>query len=131
MYHEDQTSPDTRIVGFHVIPSRYAIFHDLQLAYMFGTYKFSARICFKYFVLLLFTFGFPFHLHMNYGVIYICNSAVLICHSIKHEYGAWDDNNPTAQTCNANIKITPGSHTPQEVASDAYVVFSYDVTFEV
>ncbi|CAL5048350.1 unnamed protein product [Urochloa decumbens] len=71
LYHEDQTSPDARIVGFHVIPS-----------------------------------------------------------SIKHEYGAWDDNNPTAQTCNANIKITPGSHTPQEVAPDAYVVFSYDVTFE-
>ncbi|OEL24078.1 Transmembrane 9 superfamily member 7 [Dichanthelium oligosanthes] len=49
---------------------------------------------------------------------------------IKHEYGAWDDKNPSAQTCNANIKITPGSHTPQEVAPDAYVVFSYDVTFE-
>ncbi|KAM3212340.1 hypothetical protein ACQJBY_065427 [Aegilops geniculata] len=50
--------------------------------------------------------------------------------SIKHEYGAWDDKNPTVQTCNANTKITPGSHTPQEVAPDAYVVFSYDVTFE-
>ncbi|GJN38674.1 hypothetical protein PR202_gb27739 [Eleusine coracana subsp. coracana] len=71
LYHEDQTAPDARIVGFHVIPS-----------------------------------------------------------SIKHEYGAWDDKNPTVQTCNANIKITPGSHTPQEVAPDAYVVFSYDVTFE-
>ncbi|KAJ1259634.1 hypothetical protein BS78_10G170700 [Paspalum vaginatum] len=71
LYHEDQTSPDARIVGFHVIPS-----------------------------------------------------------SIKHEHGTWDDNNPTAQTCNANIKITPGSHTPQEVAPDTYVVFSYDVTFE-
>ena len=52
-------------------------------------------------------------------------------YSIKHEYGAWDDKNPTVQTCNANTKITPGSHTPQEVAPDAYVVFSYDVTFEV
>ena len=59
------------------------------------------------------------------------NFFLLICYSIKHEYGAWDDTNPTAQTCNANIKITPGSHTPQEVAPDAYVVFSYDVTFEV
>ncbi|PWZ08092.1 Transmembrane 9 superfamily member 7 [Zea mays] len=31
LYHEDQTSPDARIVGFHVIPSRFAIFHDVQL----------------------------------------------------------------------------------------------------
>ncbi|KAF0901812.1 hypothetical protein E2562_006446 [Oryza meyeriana var. granulata] len=50
--------------------------------------------------------------------------------SIKHEYGAWDDKNPTVQTCNANNKITPGSHTPQDVVPEAYVVFSYDVTFE-
>jgi hypothetical protein len=57
-------------------------------------------------------------------------SFLFVC-SIKHEYGAWDDKNPTVQTCNANIKITPGSHTPQEVSPDAYVVFSYDVTFEV
>jgi hypothetical protein len=52
-------------------------------------------------------------------------------YSIKHEYGDWDAKNPIVQTCNANTKITPGSHTPQEVAPDAYVVFSYDVTFEV
>jgi transmembrane 9 superfamily protein 2/4 len=50
--------------------------------------------------------------------------------SIKHEYSAWDDKNPTVQTCNANNKITPGSHTPQDVVPEAYVVFSYDVTFE-
>ncbi|KAL5661190.1 hypothetical protein ACJX0J_028315, partial [Zea mays] len=83
LYHEDQTSPDARIVGFHVIP-----------------------------------------------IIYIYNSFVLICYNIKHEYGAWDDNNPTVQTCNANIKVTPGSHTPQEVAPDADVVFSYVSTFK-
>ncbi|KAL5199371.1 hypothetical protein ABZP36_020574 [Zizania latifolia] len=50
--------------------------------------------------------------------------------SIKHEYGTWDDKNPTVQTCNANNKITPGSHTPQDVVPEAYVVFSYDVSFE-
>ncbi|KAL5225650.1 hypothetical protein ABZP36_012289 [Zizania latifolia] len=50
--------------------------------------------------------------------------------SIKHEYGAWDDKNPTVQTCHANNKITPGSHTPQDVVPEAYVVFSYDITFE-
>ncbi|KAG8094555.1 hypothetical protein GUJ93_ZPchr0012g20471 [Zizania palustris] len=71
LYHEDSNSPESRIVGFHVIPS-----------------------------------------------------------SIKHEYGAWDDKNPTVQTCNANNKITPGSHTPQDVVPEAYVVFSYDITFE-
>ena len=122
LYHEDQTSPDARIVGFHVIPSRYAIFHDLQLLL-----SSVSNVLFSYCLHLISHFG----RHMNYGAIYICNSFLLICYSIKHEYGAWDDTNPTVQTCNANIKITPGSHTPQEVAPDAYVVFSYDVTFEV
>jgi transmembrane 9 superfamily member 2/4 len=120
LYHEDQTSPDARIVGFHVIPSRYAIFHDQLLSSV-------SKILFSYCLHLV----SHFHLPMKYGVIYIYNSFVLICYSIKHEYGAWDDNNPKVQTCNANIKVRPGSHTPQEVAHDAYVVFSYDSTFKV
>lgn len=32
-------------------------------------------------------------------------------------------------TCNA--QITPGGQTPQEVAADAYIVFTYDVSFQV
>ncbi len=63
----------------------------------------------------------------RYNVPFAC----LFVYSIKHEYSAWDDKNPTVQTCNANNKITPGSHTPQDVVPEAYVVFSYDVTFEV
>ncbi|KAJ3702164.1 hypothetical protein LUZ61_005869 [Rhynchospora tenuis] len=49
--------------------------------------------------------------------------------SVKHEYGEWDEKNPKLITCNPTTKITPGSHTPQEVVADKYVVFSYDVTF--
>lgn len=49
--------------------------------------------------------------------------------SVKHEYTEWDDKNPRLVTCNANTKITPGSHAPQEVTDDAYIVFTYDVTF--
>ncbi|KAJ4820755.1 Transmembrane 9 superfamily member [Rhynchospora pubera] len=49
--------------------------------------------------------------------------------SVKHEYGEWDEKRPKLITCNPTTKITPGSHTPQEVAADQYVVFSYDVTF--
>lgn len=50
---------------------------------------------------------------------------------MKHEYGDWDEKNPKVTTCSADNKITPGSNTPQEVAADTYVVFSYDVTFQV
>ncbi|KAG0455875.1 hypothetical protein HPP92_023663 [Vanilla planifolia] len=50
--------------------------------------------------------------------------------SVKHEYAEWNDKNPKLATCNANTKIIPGSLTPQEVAPDAFVVFTYDVTFE-
>lgn len=49
--------------------------------------------------------------------------------SVKHEYGEWDEKNPRLVTCNGNTKITPGSHAPQEVANDTFVVFTYDVTF--
>ncbi|XP_017697036.1 transmembrane 9 superfamily member 7-like [Phoenix dactylifera] len=51
--------------------------------------------------------------------------------SIKHEYTEWDDKNPKLSTCNPNIKIAPGSHSPQAVAADTYVIFTYDVTFEI
>ncbi|KAJ6794646.1 transmembrane 9 superfamily member 7-like [Iris pallida] len=50
--------------------------------------------------------------------------------SVQHEYSEWDDKNPKLVTCNPNTKIAPGAQTPQEVAADAYVVFSYDVTFQ-
>ncbi|KAJ8470951.1 hypothetical protein OPV22_025294 [Ensete ventricosum] len=50
--------------------------------------------------------------------------------SVKHEYSNWDDKNPQVTTCSADIKIAPGSTTPQEVVADTYVVFSYDVTFQ-
>ncbi|URE21445.1 transmembrane 9 superfamily member [Musa troglodytarum] len=50
--------------------------------------------------------------------------------SVKHEYSNWDDKNPKVTTCSADIKIAPGSTTPQEVVADTYVVFSYDVTFQ-
>lgn len=70
MYHKEELSEESRIVGFEVIPS-----------------------------------------------------------SIKHQYGEWDEKNPKLITCNPTTKITPGSHTPQEVIADQYVVFSYDVTF--
>jgi hypothetical protein len=79
LYHEDQTSPDARIVGFHVIPSRFAIFHDVQL------HRSSiSSILFSYCLHLISNF----RRHMNYGVIYIYNFFLLICYSIKHEYGA-------------------------------------------
>lgn len=51
--------------------------------------------------------------------------------SIKHEYSEWDEKNPRLVTCNANTKIAPGSHARQEVSDDAYIVFTYDVTFVV
>jgi transmembrane 9 superfamily protein 2/4 len=70
MYHKEEFSEESRIVGFEVIPS-----------------------------------------------------------SVKHEYGDWDEKNPKLITCNPTTKINPGSHTPQEVNADQYVVFSYDVTF--
>ncbi|KAF3326874.1 transmembrane 9 superfamily member 7-like protein [Carex littledalei] len=70
MYHKEELSEESRIVGFEVIPS-----------------------------------------------------------SVKHQYGDWDKKNPKLVTCNPTTKITPGSHTPQEVIADQYVVFSYDVTF--
>ncbi|XP_078165032.1 transmembrane 9 superfamily member 7-like [Carex rostrata] len=70
MYHKEELSEESRIVGFEVIPS-----------------------------------------------------------SVKHQYGEWDKKNPKLITCNPTTKITPGSHTPQEVIADQYVVFSYDVTF--
>lgn len=50
---------------------------------------------------------------------------------MKHESGNWDDKNPKVTTCNSDTKITPGSNALQEVAADTYVVFSYDVTFQV
>ncbi|OAY85497.1 transmembrane 9 superfamily member 7-like [Ananas comosus] len=50
--------------------------------------------------------------------------------SIKHEYSNWDDKNPKLSTCNPTTKITLSSHPPQEVAKDAYIVFTYDVTFQ-
>ncbi|XP_072998872.1 transmembrane 9 superfamily member 7-like [Typha latifolia] len=50
--------------------------------------------------------------------------------SVKHEFSEWDDKNPKVVTCNPSTKITPSSHTSQEVAPDAFVVFSYDVTFQ-
>ncbi|KAJ0964522.1 hypothetical protein J5N97_025660 [Dioscorea zingiberensis] len=50
--------------------------------------------------------------------------------SIKHEYDEWDEKNPKVATCNTNSKITPTSHSHQEVAENAHVVFSYDVTFQ-
>ncbi|URE45528.1 eukaryotic initiation factor [Musa troglodytarum] len=51
--------------------------------------------------------------------------------SIKHEYTDWDEKNPKVHTCTPSTKITPSSNTPQEVAADAYIVFSYDVTFQL
>lgn len=51
--------------------------------------------------------------------------------SVHHEHGEWDDKNPKVKTCNPTTKISPGSSAPQEVAADTYVVFSYDVSFEV
>uniref|UniRef100_A0A6V7QQ63 Transmembrane 9 superfamily member n=1 Tax=Ananas comosus var. bracteatus TaxID=296719 RepID=A0A6V7QQ63_ANACO len=48
--------------------------------------------------------------------------------SVKHKYSEWDDKNPKLSTCNA--QITPGGQTPQEVAADAYIVFTYDVSFQ-
>uniref|UniRef100_A0A804KR02 Transmembrane 9 superfamily member n=1 Tax=Musa acuminata subsp. malaccensis TaxID=214687 RepID=A0A804KR02_MUSAM len=50
--------------------------------------------------------------------------------SVKHEYTDWDEKNPKVHTCMPSTKITPSSNTPQEVAADAYNVFSYDVTFQ-
>ncbi|THU54794.1 hypothetical protein C4D60_Mb10t28910 [Musa balbisiana] len=50
--------------------------------------------------------------------------------SVKHEYTDWDEKNPKVHTCTPSTKITPSSNTPQEVAADAYIVFSYDVTFQ-
>ncbi|KAJ0964555.1 hypothetical protein J5N97_025693 [Dioscorea zingiberensis] len=50
--------------------------------------------------------------------------------SIKHEYDEWDEKNLKVATCNTNSKITPTSHSHQEVAENAHVVFSYDVTFQ-
>ncbi|KAJ6814686.1 transmembrane 9 superfamily member 7-like [Iris pallida] len=50
--------------------------------------------------------------------------------SVRHEYSEWDDKNPKLVTCNPNTKIAPGSQAPQEVAAEAYVVFTYDVTFQ-
>lgn len=51
--------------------------------------------------------------------------------SIKHQYSKWDEKNPKVTTCNPDTKITPVSHTHQEVAKDTDVVFTYDVSFEV
>ncbi|KAH7681959.1 transmembrane 9 superfamily member 2/4 protein [Dioscorea alata] len=50
--------------------------------------------------------------------------------SIKHQYSKWDEKNPKVTTCNPDTKITPVSHTHQEVAKDTDVVFTYDVSFE-
>ncbi|XP_020583677.1 transmembrane 9 superfamily member 7-like [Phalaenopsis equestris] len=50
--------------------------------------------------------------------------------SVKHEYTEWDDMNTKLTTCNTNLKIIPGSQTPQEIAPDTFIVFTYDVTFE-
>ncbi|KAJ6820501.1 transmembrane 9 superfamily member 7-like [Iris pallida] len=50
--------------------------------------------------------------------------------SVHHEYTDWDDKNPKLVTCNPNTKIAPASQAPQEVATEAYIVFSYDVTFQ-
>nr|XP_010925004.1 transmembrane 9 superfamily member 7 [Elaeis guineensis] len=50
--------------------------------------------------------------------------------SVHHEYNNWDDNNPKLVTCNPSTKATPNAHSPQEVADDTYVVFTYDVTFQ-
>lgn len=83
----------------------------------------------KYYINNHLSFTVLYHEDLNAAEARIVGFHV-IPSSIKHEYGAWDDKNPTVQTCNANTKITPGSHTPQEVAPEAYVVFSYDVIFE-
>ncbi|KAK8931034.1 hypothetical protein KSP39_PZI016257 [Platanthera zijinensis] len=50
--------------------------------------------------------------------------------SVHHEYNDWDDKNPRLLTCNPNTKISPATHAPQEVTSDAYIVFTYDVAFQ-
>ncbi|KAM0933539.1 putative nonaspanin (TM9SF), MFS transporter superfamily [Dioscorea sansibarensis] len=50
--------------------------------------------------------------------------------SVKHESDEWNDKNPKVSTCNTNSKITPTSHSHQEVVENGYVVFSYDVTFQ-
>ncbi|XP_042452172.1 transmembrane 9 superfamily member 7-like [Zingiber officinale] len=50
--------------------------------------------------------------------------------SVKHDYTDWDDKNPKVSSCTSDSKISPGSNVPQEVAEDAHVVFSYDVTFQ-
>ncbi|XP_008793236.1 transmembrane 9 superfamily member 7-like [Phoenix dactylifera] len=50
--------------------------------------------------------------------------------SIKHDYAEWDDKNPKLSTCSPSIKITPGNLSPQEVAADTYIVFTYDVNFQ-
>jgi hypothetical protein len=60
-----------------------------------------------------------------------CEHILFFCCSVKHDYGDWNEKNPKLVTCNPTTKITPGSHTPQEVKPDQYVVFSYDVTFVV
>lgn len=54
-----------------------------------------------------------------------------ISNSVKHEYSEWDDKKLNVQTCNPSAKITPTSNIPQEVAAEKYVVFSFDVTFQV
>ncbi|XP_008808506.2 transmembrane 9 superfamily member 7-like isoform X2 [Phoenix dactylifera] len=50
--------------------------------------------------------------------------------SVRHEYNEWDDKNPRLLTCNPSTKLTPNAQSPQEVADDTFVVFTYDVIFQ-
>ncbi|XP_020251267.1 transmembrane 9 superfamily member 7-like [Asparagus officinalis] len=82
----------------------------------------------KYFINNHLSFKVMYHLDPEMDDARIVGFEV-IPSSIKHEYSGWDEKNPRVETCNANTKIAPGSHAPQEVTDDAYVVFTYDVTF--
>lgn len=57
--------------------------------------------------------------------------SISFANSVKHEFSEWDDKNPKVLTCYPSTKITPTSNAPQEVVAEKYVVFSYDVTFQV
>ncbi|KAJ7951635.1 Transmembrane 9 superfamily member [Quillaja saponaria] len=51
--------------------------------------------------------------------------------SINHEYKEWDDKNPQLATCNKDTKnLMQATTVPQEVETDKYVVFTYDVSFK-
>ncbi|XP_024396557.1 transmembrane 9 superfamily member 7 [Physcomitrium patens] len=51
-------------------------------------------------------------------------------HSVKHEYGTWEDEKTKLKTCNPAQKVTvPGHQAPQEVVADGEIIFTYDVKF--